>query len=107
MLCAAGDSHPSPRHSQLQEPATEADGAASALAFVAAGFGVAVVGEPLEKIPAKDVIFRDLAPKEGAWVPVGAAWKPDGVSAPVVPQFVEVLAQTCAGGNGGGLLGSK
>ena len=39
----------------------EADGAASALAFAAAGFGVAVVSEPLEKIPAKDVIFRDLS----------------------------------------------
>lgn len=85
----------------------EADGAASALAFVAAGFGVAVVGEPLQEIPAKDVIFRDLTPKEGAWVPVGAAWKPDGVSAPVVSQFVDVLAQTCADGNGGGPLGSK
>ncbi len=36
----------------------EADGAASALAFVAAGFGVAVVSEPLQKIPAKDVITR-------------------------------------------------
>jgi DNA-binding transcriptional LysR family regulator len=79
----------------------EADGAASALAFVAAGFGVAVVGEPLQKIPAKDVIFRDLAPEADAWVPLGAAWKPDGVSAPVVSQFVDVLAQTCAGGNGG------
>lgn len=79
----------------------EADGAASALAFVAAGFGVAVVGEPLQKIPAKDVIFRDLAPEEDAWVPVSAAWKPEGVSAPVVSQFVDVLAQTCAGGNGG------
>jgi DNA-binding transcriptional LysR family regulator len=42
----------------------EADGAASALAFVAAGFGVAVVSEPLQKIPAKDVIFRDLAPED-------------------------------------------
>src|SRR6202521_6191486 len=31
----------------------EADGAASALAFVAAGFGVAGVSEPLQKIPAK------------------------------------------------------
>jgi DNA-binding transcriptional LysR family regulator len=79
----------------------EADGAASALAFVAAGFGVAVVSEPLQKIPAKDVIFRDLAPEESAWVPVGAAWKPNGVSAPVVSQFVDVLAQACAGGNGG------
>ena len=37
----------------------EADGAASALAFVAAGFGVAVVSAPLQKIPAKDVIFHD------------------------------------------------
>ena len=78
----------------------EADGAASALAFVAAGFGVAAVSEPLQKIPAKDVIFRDLAPEESAWVPVAAAWKPDGVSAPVVSQFVDVLARTCAGGNG-------
>src|SRR5271165_518835 len=85
----------------------EADGAASALAFVAAGFGVAVVGEPLQKIPAKNVIFRDLAPEDRAWMPVGAAWKPDGVSAPVVPQFVDVLAQACAGGNGGSPLGSK
>jgi hypothetical protein len=33
----------------------EADGAASALAFVAAGFGEAVVSEPLQKIPDKDV----------------------------------------------------
>src|ERR1700724_4618586 len=79
----------------------EADGAASALAFVAAGFGVAVVSEPLQKIPAKDVIFRDLAPEDRAWVPVGAAWKPDAVSAPVVTRFVDILAQTCASGNGG------
>jgi DNA-binding transcriptional LysR family regulator len=43
----------------------EADGAASALAFVAAGFGVAVVSEPLQKIPAKDVLFRDFALEEG------------------------------------------
>jgi DNA-binding transcriptional LysR family regulator len=33
----------------------EADGAASALAFVAAGFGVAVISEPLQKIPATDL----------------------------------------------------
>jgi DNA-binding transcriptional LysR family regulator len=78
----------------------EADGAASALAFVAAGFGVAVVSEPLQRIPAKDVVFRDLAPEDSAWVPVGAAWKPDAVSAPVVSRFVDILAQICAGGNG-------
>lgn len=74
----------------------EADGAASALAFVGAGFGVAVVSQPLQKIPAKNVIFRDLPPQDSARVPVGAAWKPDGVSAPVVSQFVDVLAQVCA-----------
>ena len=79
----------------------EADGAASALAFVAAGFGVAVVSEPPQKIPAKNVIFRDLAPEDRAWVPVGAAWKPEAVSAPIVSRFVDILAQTCAGGNGG------
>jgi DNA-binding transcriptional LysR family regulator len=79
----------------------EADGAASALAFVAAGFGVAVVGEPLQKIPAKDVVFRNLTPEDRAWVPVGAAWKPEAISAPVVSKFVDVLAQACAGGNGG------
>src|ERR1700686_4435320 len=78
----------------------EADGPAGALAFVAAGFGVAVSREPLQKIPAKNVVFRDLAPEDRAWVPVGAAWKPDAVSAPVVTRFVDILAQTCASGNG-------
>jgi DNA-binding transcriptional LysR family regulator len=78
----------------------EADGAASALAFVAAGFGVAVVSEPLQKIPAKNVIFRKLTPEDSAWVSVGAAWKPDGVSAPVVSRFVDILVQICATGNG-------
>jgi DNA-binding transcriptional LysR family regulator len=59
--------------------AKEADGAASALAFVAAGYGVAVVSEPLQKIPAKDVVFRNLTPEDRAWVPVGAAWKPEAI----------------------------
>src|ERR1700747_1079475 len=77
----------------------EAYGAASALPFVAAGFGVAAVSEPLQKIPAKDVIFRDLAPEDSAWVPEGAAWNPDAVSAPVVSRFVDILAQICAAGN--------
>src|ERR1700693_287036 len=78
----------------------EADGAPSALAFVAAGYGLAVVSEPLQKIPAKDVIFRDLCPEDRAWMPVGAAWKPDAVSAPIVSRFVDILAQSCANGNG-------
>jgi len=79
----------------------EADGAASALAFVSAGFGVAVISEPLQKIPAKNVIFRDLAPEDRGFVPVGAAWKPDALTAPVASQFIDVLAQSCANGNGG------
>ena len=34
---------------------------------------------------------------------MGAAWKPDRVSASIVSQFVDVLAQTCAGENAGAL----
>jgi DNA-binding transcriptional LysR family regulator len=68
---------------------------------VAAGFGVAVISEPLQKIPAKNVIFRDLAPEDRAWVPVAAAWKPDALTAPVASQFIDVLAQACADGNAG------
>jgi DNA-binding transcriptional LysR family regulator len=79
----------------------EADGAASALAFVAAGFGVPVVSEPLQKIPAKDVIFRELAPEDRAWMPVGAVWRPDALTAPVALRFIDVLTQTCGNGNGG------
>ncbi len=78
----------------------EADGAASALAFVSAGFGVAMISEPLQKIPAKNVIFRDLTPEDKGWVPVGAAWKPDALAAAVASQFVDVLVQSCANGNG-------
>jgi DNA-binding transcriptional LysR family regulator len=84
----------------------EADGAASALAFVAAGFGVAVVSEPLQKIPAKDVIFRELAPEDRAWTPVGAVWKPDALTAPVASRFIDVLTQTCDNGNGGVCVGN-
>ena len=78
----------------------EADGAPSALAFVAAGYGLAVVSEPLQKIPAKDVIFRDLGPEDRAWMPVGAAWKPDSLTAPAASKFIDVLAQICSNGNG-------
>jgi DNA-binding transcriptional LysR family regulator len=48
------------------ESSKEADGAARALAFVAVGYGVAMVSKPLQRIPAKDVIFRDLAPEDRA-----------------------------------------
>jgi DNA-binding transcriptional LysR family regulator len=48
----------------------EADSAASALAFVAAGFGAALVGEPMQKIPARGVVFLNLTPEDSAWVPV-------------------------------------
>jgi DNA-binding transcriptional LysR family regulator len=38
----------------------EADGAATALAFVAAGLGVALVSEPIKKFPTRHVVFKDL-----------------------------------------------
>jgi DNA-binding transcriptional LysR family regulator len=79
----------------------EADGAPSALAFVSAGYGLAVVSEPLQKIPAKDVVFRDLCPEDRAWMPVGAVWKPDSLTAPAASKFIDVLAQVCGDGNGG------
>jgi DNA-binding transcriptional LysR family regulator len=78
----------------------EADGAPSALAFVAAGYGLAMVSEPLQKIPAKDVIFRDLPPEDRVWMPVGAVWKPDSLTAPAASKFIDVLAQVCGDGNG-------
>ena len=54
----------------------EADGAASALAMVAAGFGVAVVSEPIKRFPARQVVFKDLvAPKPVGVLPLGAVWK--------------------------------
>jgi len=34
-------------------------------------------------------------------VPVGAAWKPEALTAPVASQFIDVLAQACANGNAG------
>jgi DNA-binding transcriptional LysR family regulator len=85
----------------------EADGAASALAFVAAGFGVAMVSEPVQKIPAGDVIFRDLTPEDRAWLPVGAAWKPEALTAPLASQFIDVLAETCGNGNDGVGIGNS
>jgi hypothetical protein len=39
------------------------------------------------------VVFLNLTPEDRAWVPVGAAWKPEAISAPVVSKFVDVLAQ--------------
>ena len=50
---------------------------------------------------AAEAVFRDLAPEDRAWVPVGAPGKPEALTAPVASQFIDLLAQTCAGGNGG------
>jgi hypothetical protein len=47
------------------------------------------------------VIFRDLGPEDRAWMPVGAAWKPDSLTAPAASKFIDVLAQICSDGNGG------
>jgi DNA-binding transcriptional LysR family regulator len=74
----------------------EADGASSALAFVAAGFGLAVVSQPVEQVAVPGVVFRELASRTPVRMPIGAVWNPDGVSAGVASQFVDVLAQVCA-----------
>jgi hypothetical protein len=63
---------------------------------------VAVVSEPLQKILAKDVIFRDLAPEDSAWMAVGAAWEQDALTAPVASQFIHVLAQKICGNENAG-----
>jgi len=34
-------------------------------------------------------------------MPVGAAWKPEALTAPVASQFIDVLAQTCGNRNEG------
>ena len=74
----------------------EADGAASALAFVAAGFGVALVSQPIKKFPARDVVFRDLVAPQPVKIPLGAVWKKNGLYSGVVSKFVTTLRQVCA-----------
>jgi DNA-binding transcriptional LysR family regulator len=74
----------------------EAHGASSALAFVTAGFGLAVVSEPFEREGADGVVFRELSAKKPLQMPVGAVWKPDGVGTGVVSRFVDTLVQACA-----------
>jgi DNA-binding transcriptional LysR family regulator len=76
--------------------AREADGAASALAFVAAGFGVALVSEPIKKFPAKEVVFRDLVAPKPVKIPLGAVWKKNGLYSGIVSKFVMTLSQACA-----------
>ena len=74
----------------------EADGAASALAFVGAGFGVALVSQPITKLPARDVVFRDLLAPKPIKIPLGAVWKKSGLYSEVVPKFVKTLSQACS-----------
>jgi DNA-binding transcriptional LysR family regulator len=74
----------------------EADGAASALALVAAGFGVALVSQPIRKFPARDVVFRDLASPQPERIPLGAVWKKNGLYSEVVSKFVTTLSEACA-----------
>jgi DNA-binding transcriptional LysR family regulator len=74
----------------------EADGAASALALVAAGFGVALVSQPVKNFPARDVVFRDLWAPQPVKIPLGAAWKKSGIYSEVVSKFVTTLTQVCA-----------
>jgi DNA-binding transcriptional LysR family regulator len=74
----------------------EADGAASALAFVAAGLGVALVSEAMKKLPARGVVFRDLLAPKPVKIPLGAVWKKNGLYSGVVAKFVKTLSQVCA-----------
>jgi DNA-binding transcriptional LysR family regulator len=76
----------------------EAHGASSALAFVAAGFGLAVVSQPFEWVGAAGVVFRELVSKTPVRMPVGAVWKPSGESSCAVSRFVDALVQACARG---------
>jgi DNA-binding transcriptional LysR family regulator len=77
--------------------AREADGVGSALAFVAAGLGVALVSEPVRKFPARDVVFRDLVASKAIRIPLGAVWKKNGLESGVVSKFVKTLRQACIG----------
>lgn len=74
----------------------EADGVGSALAFVAAGFGAAVVSQPVERLGPAGVVFRELASRHPVRMPMKAVWNPHGVSATVSARFVGVLGQACA-----------
>jgi DNA-binding transcriptional LysR family regulator len=73
----------------------EADGVGSALAFVAAGLGVALVSEPVAKFPAREVVFRDLVASKPYRIPLGAVWKKNGLESGVVSNFVKTLRQVC------------
>ncbi len=76
--------------------AREADGAASALAFVAAGLGVALASEPIRKFPAREVVFKNLVTPQPVKIPLGAVWKTNGLYSEVVSKFVKTLSQVCA-----------
>jgi DNA-binding transcriptional LysR family regulator len=73
----------------------DADGAASALAFVAAGFGIALVSQPIKNFPARDVVFRDLSAPKPVRIPLGAVWKKNGLYSGVISKFVTTLSQAC------------
>jgi DNA-binding transcriptional LysR family regulator len=74
----------------------EADGAGSALALVAAGFGIALVSEPIKKFPARHVVFKDLVPPPLVSRPIGAVMKKNGLHSGVVSKFVATLSEVCA-----------
>jgi DNA-binding transcriptional LysR family regulator len=77
----------------------EADGVASALALVGAGFGVALVSEPIKKFPARQVVFKDLVTPKRVNIPLGVVWKKNGLYSGVVSKFVKTLSEVCAATN--------
>ena len=74
----------------------EADGAASALALVAAGIGIALASEPIRRFPARQVVFKDLVTPQPVKIPLGAVWKTHGLYSGIVSKFVKTLSQVCA-----------
>jgi DNA-binding transcriptional LysR family regulator len=53
----------------------------------------------LSLLKEESFIVRDLGSEDRAWMPVGAVWKPDSLTAPAASKFIDVLAQVCDDGN--------
>ena len=69
---------------------------ASALALVGAGFGVALVSQPIKKLPPRQVVFKGLVAPKPVRIPLGAVWKKNGLYSEVVSKFVTTLEEVCA-----------
>jgi DNA-binding transcriptional LysR family regulator len=74
----------------------EADGAGKC---ARSGWGwlcVALVSQPIKKLPARQVVFKDLVAPKPVRIPLGAVWKKNGLYSEVVSKFVTTLEEVCA-----------